>query len=107
MINLGKPPMAVGIDVGGTSLKCGLVTEAGEIIYQKEVSLKNALTEQAVILTRYLMGAKAAVRACNRYFARTTYTFKQQEPDEGENKSEFNNILGLKCLGLLDNLKNT
>lgn len=50
MINLGNPQMAVGIDVGGTSLKCGLVTQAGEIIYQKEVSLKDALTEQAVIL---------------------------------------------------------
>ena len=36
---------AIGIDIGGTSLKCGVVNELGEILFSFIVSLKEALTD--------------------------------------------------------------
>lgn len=41
---------AIGIDVGGTSLKCGVVNEFGEVLFSYLVSLKEAKTEQEIIL---------------------------------------------------------
>ncbi|NQX38317.1 glucokinase [Pedobacter steynii] len=40
---------AIGIDVGGSSLKCGVVSQDGKILYSTIVSLKNAKTESAII----------------------------------------------------------
>ncbi len=40
---------AIGIDVGGTSLKCGVVNEFGEVLFSHLVSLKEAETEQEII----------------------------------------------------------
>lgn len=40
---------AIGIDIGGTSLKCGVVNELGEILFSFIVSLKEAKTEAKVI----------------------------------------------------------
>lgn len=40
---------AVGIDVGGTSLKCGLVTEEGKILLSFLVSLENAAAQEEII----------------------------------------------------------
>jgi glucokinase len=40
---------AIGIDVGGSSLKCGVVNQNGEILYSIIVSLKNAKTQGAII----------------------------------------------------------
>lgn len=40
---------AIGIDVGGSSLKCGVVNNQGEILYSIIVSLKNAKTQGAII----------------------------------------------------------
>lgn len=41
---------AIGIDVGGTSIKCGVVNEFGEILFSYLVPLKEAKTEQEIIL---------------------------------------------------------
>jgi len=40
---------AIGIDVGGSSIKCGVVNAHGEILYTTTVSLKNVKTHSAVI----------------------------------------------------------
>ncbi|WP_254921048.1 ROK family protein [Flavobacterium sp. ov086] len=40
---------AIGIDIGGTSLKCGVVNELGEILFSFIVSLKEAKTEAEII----------------------------------------------------------
>lgn len=40
---------AIGIDVGGSSLKCGLVKNTGDILYHCHKPLNNAATEQAII----------------------------------------------------------
>jgi glucokinase len=40
---------AIGIDIGGTSLKCGVVNESGEIVFSFLVPLKNAKTEAEII----------------------------------------------------------
>ncbi|WP_017495342.1 ROK family protein [Flavobacterium sp. WG21] len=40
---------AIGIDIGGTSLKCGVVNELGEILFSFIVSLKEARTEKEII----------------------------------------------------------
>lgn len=40
---------AIGIDIGGTSLKCGVVNELGEILFSFLVSLKEAKTEAEII----------------------------------------------------------
>ena len=40
---------AIGIDIGGTSLKCGVVNELGEILFSFLVSLKDAKTEAEII----------------------------------------------------------
>ncbi|PIF34426.1 glucokinase [Flavobacterium sp. 9] len=40
---------AIGIDIGGTSLKCGVVNEQGEILFSFIVSLKEAKTEAEII----------------------------------------------------------
>lgn len=50
MVTLNSPKYAVGIDVGGSSLKCGLVDDNGEIHYSSLVSLEGAKTEQAIIV---------------------------------------------------------
>ncbi|WP_316809160.1 ROK family protein [Pedobacter agri] len=40
---------AIGIDVGGSSIKCGVVDPRGEILYSTNISLKNVKTHGAVI----------------------------------------------------------
>jgi len=40
---------AIGIDIGGTSLKCGVVNELGEILFSFLVSLKDVKTEAEII----------------------------------------------------------
>jgi len=40
---------AIGIDVGGSSIKCGVVNVHGEILYSTTLSLKNVNTHGAVI----------------------------------------------------------
>lgn len=40
---------AIGIDVGGSSIKCGVVNAHGEILYSTNISLKNVKTHGAVI----------------------------------------------------------
>lgn len=40
---------AIGIDIGGTSLKCGVVDEQGEILFSFIVSLKDVKTEAEII----------------------------------------------------------
>lgn len=50
---------AIGIDVGGSSLKCGLVNEMGEVIYSFLFPLNNVLTEGEVIAL-----INAAIRKC-------------------------------------------
>ncbi len=40
---------AIGIDIGGTSLKCGVVNDLGEIQFSFLVTLKDAKTEQEII----------------------------------------------------------
>ena len=40
---------AIGIDIGGTSLKCGVVNELGEILFSFLVSLKDIKTEAEII----------------------------------------------------------
>jgi len=40
---------AIGIDIGGTSLKCGVVNEFGEILFSFLVSLSEAKTEEEII----------------------------------------------------------
>lgn len=42
---------AVGIDVGGSSLKCGLIDDRGEIHYSSLVSLKEIKTEKGIIIS--------------------------------------------------------
>lgn len=42
---------AIGIDIGGTSLKCGVVDDLGEIQFSFLVPLKGAKTEQEIITT--------------------------------------------------------
>lgn len=54
-----KLSYAIGIDVGGSSLKCGLVNNNGEVIYSFLFSLKNILTEGEVIAL-----INAAIRKC-------------------------------------------
>jgi glucokinase len=53
MITLNRITMeqnyAIGIDVGGSSLKCGVVNQVGEIVFSTLISLSNAKTESAVI----------------------------------------------------------
>ena len=53
MITLNNTQMsqsyAVGIDIGGTSLKCGVVNGLGEILSSFLVPLKNAKTEEEII----------------------------------------------------------
>ncbi|MEN2489376.1 ROK family protein [Flavobacterium sp. B11] len=53
MINLYNSELAqsyaVGIDVGGTSLKCGLVNEEGKILLSFLVPLQNARTQEEII----------------------------------------------------------
>lgn len=39
---------AIGIDIGGTSLKCGVVNELGEIVFSYLVPLKEAKTEKEI-----------------------------------------------------------
>ncbi|SMD03332.1 ROK family protein [Pedobacter nyackensis] len=50
---------AIGIDVGGSSLKCGLVSNTGEVIYSFLFPLNNILTEGEVIAL-----INAAIRKC-------------------------------------------
>lgn len=50
---------AIGIDVGGSSLKCGLINSEGEIIYSFLFPLNNVLTEGEVIAL-----INAAIRKC-------------------------------------------
>ncbi len=40
---------AIGIDIGGTSLKCGVVNQLGEIVFSYLVPLKNTKTEEEII----------------------------------------------------------
>jgi len=40
---------AIGIDIGGTSLKCGVVNELGEILFSFLVSLSEVKTEKEII----------------------------------------------------------
>jgi len=40
---------AIGIDVGGSSLKCGVVNQQGEILYSTLIPLKKAKTQGAII----------------------------------------------------------
>ena len=40
---------AIGIDIGGTSLKCGVVNQLGEVVFSYLVPLKNAKTEKEII----------------------------------------------------------
>jgi glucokinase len=40
---------AIGIDIGGTSLKCGVVNELGEILFSFLVSLSEVKTEEEII----------------------------------------------------------
>lgn len=40
---------AIGIDIGGTSLKCGVVNELGEIMFSFLVSLREVKTEDEII----------------------------------------------------------
>lgn len=40
---------AIGIDIGGTSLKCGVVNDLGEILFSFLVSLSEAKTEEEII----------------------------------------------------------
>ncbi|SMC40038.1 ROK family protein [Pedobacter africanus] len=54
-----KKSYAIGIDVGGSSLKCGLVNSAGEVIYSFLFPLNNVLTEGEVIAFIH-----AAIRKC-------------------------------------------
>lgn len=54
-----KKSYAIGIDVGGSSLKCGLVSSAGEVIYSFLFPLNNVLTEGEVIAF-----IQAAIRKC-------------------------------------------
>ncbi|GIQ57135.1 ROK family protein [Flavobacterium collinsii] len=53
MINLYNAELpssyAVGIDVGGTSLKCGLVDEKGKILHSFLVPIQNAGTQEEII----------------------------------------------------------
>ena len=49
MISTNKTSYAVGIDIGGSSLKCGVVNELGEILSFFLVPLKNAKTENEII----------------------------------------------------------
>jgi glucokinase len=53
MITLNHTPIsksyAIGIDIGGTSLKCGIVNEVGEILFSFIVSLKDTKTEAEII----------------------------------------------------------
>ncbi|MNK62961.1 Glucokinase [compost metagenome] len=53
MITLNNTNMdqsyAIGIDVGGSSLKCGVVNQQGEILYSTLISLKKAKTQGAII----------------------------------------------------------
>jgi glucokinase len=44
-----KQTYAIGIDVGGSSLKCGIVSSAGDIVHYSLRSLDNVKTEAAVI----------------------------------------------------------
>lgn len=39
---------AIGIDIGGTSLKCGVVNQSGEIVFSFLVPLKEAKTEKEI-----------------------------------------------------------
>ena len=39
---------AIGIDIGGTSLKCGVVNQLGEIVFSYLVPLKNTKTEKEI-----------------------------------------------------------
>ena len=39
---------AIGIDIGGTSLKCGVVNQSGEILFSFLVPLKEAKTEEEI-----------------------------------------------------------
>ncbi|MEN9906904.1 MAG: hypothetical protein RLZZ540_45 [Bacteroidota bacterium] len=41
---------AIGIDIGGTSLKCGVVNQLGEIVFSYLVPLKNAKTEEEITI---------------------------------------------------------
>ncbi|KDN55680.1 ROK family protein [Flavobacterium seoulense] len=41
---------AIGIDIGGTSLKCGVVNESGEMLFSFLVPLKTAKTEKEIII---------------------------------------------------------
>nr|WP_121271865.1 ROK family protein [Pedobacter schmidteae] len=50
---------AIGIDVGGSSLKCGLVNNKGEVIYSFLFPLNNVITEGEVIAL-----INAAIRKC-------------------------------------------
>jgi glucokinase len=50
---------AIGIDVGGSSLKCGLVNSLGKVIYSFLFPLNNILTEGEVIAL-----INAAIRKC-------------------------------------------
>ncbi|MCX2477009.1 ROK family protein [Pedobacter sp. MC2016-05] len=50
MIALDNEQYAVGIDVGGSSLKCGLIDSVGKIHYSTLVSLREVNTEQGVII---------------------------------------------------------
>lgn len=49
MVTLNSQRYAVGIDVGGSSLKCGLIADDGFIHYSNIVSLEAAKTEDAII----------------------------------------------------------
>ena len=53
MITLNNTQMsqsyAIGIDVGGTSLKCGVVNQSGDILFSFLVPLKEAKTEEDII----------------------------------------------------------
>jgi len=40
---------AIGIDVGGSSIKCGVVNIKGDILYSNTVIIKNATTQGAVV----------------------------------------------------------
>ncbi|WEK17728.1 MAG: ROK family protein [Candidatus Pedobacter colombiensis] len=53
---------AIGIDVGGSSLKCGLVSNTGEVVYSFLFPLNNVLTEGEVIAL-----INAAIRKCVEY----------------------------------------
>lgn len=49
IINDTPQSYAIGIDIGGTSLKCGVVNELGEILFSFLVSLSEAKTEEEII----------------------------------------------------------